>query len=232
MSGLFGRNRPVYLESSGYRRRRTVPKWVPVLGLGAALGAGAVLYWQQQGPRRLTLEESAVFQTRAERAEAELLQTAKELDETRRRLEAAKAEAGQAIADAKAARKGAETLKQDLALVGELLPPDPRGGAVGVRTARFSTEGAAVAWQALLTREAAAGRLAKGVVEVSVVGRRANGQDGTVTPEPAPIAFEGLYLRAQGRVELPEGFAARQATIRVLDAEGGRVLGMRVFNLR
>lgn len=232
MSGLFGRNRPVYLESSGRRRRRTVPKWVPVLVLGAALGAGAVLYWQQQGPRRLTLEESAVFQGRAERAEAELRRTAGELDEARRRLEASKAEGARAVADAKGARKEAEILRQDLALVGELLPPDPRGGVVGVRTARFVSEGAAVAWQALLTREAAAGRLAKGVVEVTVVGRRANGQDGTVTPEPAPVAFEGTYLRVQGRVELPEGFAARQATVRVLEAEGGKVLGMRVFNLR
>lgn len=232
MSGLFGRNRPVYLEPSGYRRRWSVPKWVPVLAFGAALGAGGVLYWQQQGPQRLTLEESTVFQSRAERAETELRQTAKELAETRRLLETAKAESAQAATDAKTARRSAETLKQDLALVGELLPPDPRGGAIGIRAARFAPEGASLAWQTLLTREASAARLAKGVAEIAVVGRNASGRDEVLTSAPVPLAFEGSYLRVQGRIELPTGFTARQATVRVLDGEGGKVLGLRVFIIR
>jgi hypothetical protein len=201
------------------------------MAVGAALGAGGVLYWQQQGPKRLTLEESAVFQTRAERAEAELRRTAKELDETRRRLETAKAESAQAAAEAKSARHSAETLKQDLAVIGALLPPDPRGGAIGIRTARFTADGTALAWQALLTREASAARLTGGVAEIAVPGRNASGHDEILTSAPVRLVFEGPYLRVQGRVELPTGFAARQATVRVLDGEGGKVMGLRVFNL-
>lgn len=232
MAGIFGRNRPVYLEPSGHRRRRSLPKWVPVMAVGAALGAGGVVYWQEQGPKRLTMAESAAFQSRAERAEDELRRTAGELADTRKRLEAAQAEASRATAEAKAARRSVETLTQDLALVAEQLPPDQRGGPIGVRTARFVGEDGAVAWRALLTRETETPALAKAIVEIVLTGRRANGQEATLTSEPTRIGFDGVYLRVQGRIALPDGFTARQATIRVLGSDGTRVLGTRVYSVR
>lgn len=199
---------------------------------GATIGAGGVLYWQQQGPRRLTLAESAVFYNRAERAEAELRRTTQELEDLRRNLQAAQDAGASALSEAQTARKRTETLEQDLALMGQLLPPDPRGGPVGVRTVRFTTEGAAVGWTALLTREAATPKRAEGLIEIAIAGRNASGREEVVKMEPTPIVFEGAYLRAQGHVALPDQFVARRATVRVLDKPDGKLLGMRIFNLR
>ena len=89
-----------------------------------------------------------------------------------------------------------------------------------------------MAWRALLTRETETPALAKAIVEIVLTGRRANGQEATLTSEPTRIGFDGVYLRVQGRIALPDGFTARQATIRVLGSDGTRVLGTRVYSVR
>jgi len=230
--GIFGGQRTVYLKSSGRGRRWSVPAWVWVLSAGAALGAAGVLTWQQQGPKRLTREESSVIHARAERAQSELAHAAKELSDTRRQLETAKTEGARALADLKTARKSVETLRQDLVLLGEALPPDPRGGEVGVRSARFQQDGGELAWSALLTREPGAARPVRGGIEITLYGTNAEGRPEMIRAEPAPLAFEGAFLKAQGQVAVKPGFTARQAMVRVVEAGSSKVLGTRTFNIR
>jgi hypothetical protein len=230
--GIFGSNRTIYLKSSDGRRRGRLPAWVWVLAAGAALGAAGMLAWQQQGPKRLTREESAVFHARAERAQSELAQTTRDLTDARRQLEAAKTEGARALADLKTARASVETLRQDLVLLGEALPPDPRGGEVGVRSARFVEENGELAWSALLTREPGATRPVRGGIEITLYGTNAEGRAEMVRAEPAPLVFEGVFLKSQGQLAVKSGFTARQAMIRVLEAGSGKVLGTRTFNIR
>ena len=232
MSGLFRRNGPVYLESGGYRRKRAVPRWLIILVAGAALGAGAVLYAQHLGPRRLTLEESKTFQDRTGALERENARLKADVSDKERLLQAARDEGARLTTEARAARETAETLKKGLALFEQVLPPDPRAGIVAVRAAKFGAEGESLGYQVLLTRDAAARKPLKGVVEVLVAGRRPGGRDETIGPDPVPLAFENSYLHVRGSLPLPAGFTSQQATVRVLDGEGGKLLGMRVFNVR
>ena len=122
-----------------------------------------------------------------------------------------------------------DRMRKDIALFERILPPDPRGGTIGVRAARLSGEGGKLDFHVLLTREAAA-KPFDGVMELVVAGRRANGRNESVTLDPVAVSI-GSYGHLQGSLPLPEGFAARQVTIRVLDQPGGRQLGMRVINV-
>lgn len=84
-------------------------------------------------------------------------------------------------------------------------------------------------YHVLLTRDAAT-KPFDGVVELVVAGRRANGRNESVTLDPVAVSI-GSYEHLQGSLPLPDGFAPRQVTIRVLDQPGGRQLGMRVYNV-
>ena len=68
-------------------------------------------------------------------------------------------------------------------------------------------------------------------MELVVAGERASGRSETITLEPVDASFTG-YQHLKGALPLPDGFAARQVTIRVLDRAGGTLHGMRVFNVR
>ena len=57
-----------------------------------------------------------------------------------------------------------------------------------------------------------------------------NGYAAANVVSAAPIAITvGTHESLRGHVQLPPGFAPRQATIRLLDKPGGRQLGMRVL---
>lgn len=232
--GLFRRNRPVYFEPHGYRRRRgwSVPRWLLILLAGVALGAAGLLYLQQLGPQRLTPQESRLLQARADELERENARLQTALDDTTRNLQAARTESEKLAAESGAARQSAQRLASELALIERVLPPDPRGGAVGVRAARFGAEPGRLAYQVLLTRASPTSAPSKAVIDFVLLGQRGSGREESITLDPVAVAFDGTLLVAQGNPPLPEAFAARQATIRVFDRPGGTLLGMRVFNLR
>jgi len=232
--GLFRRDRPVYFEPHGYRRKRgwSVPRWLLILLVGVVLGAAGLLYLQRLGPQRLTPHESRLLQARAEELERENRRLQATLDATSRNLQAARTEAEKLAAEAGAARQTARRLESELALIERVLPPDPRGGTVGVRAARFGAEPGRLNFQVLLTRASSSSAPSKAVIEIVVLGQRGSGREESITLDPVAVAFEGTLIVAQGSPPLPEAFAARQATIRVFDRPGGTLLGMRVFNLR
>ncbi len=245
--GLFRRSGPVVFDRHAYGRRRSafpIPRWLIILLVGVAAGAGGLLYWQQNyGPPRLTVEESQRLlsekdkesrrlQADRDRIDGERTTLKSGLDDTTRQLEAARAENAKLSTDLGAARERIERLQSDVALFEQALPPDPRGGTVAVRSVRLTREPGALGYHVLLTREREGARSFKGLMEIVVAGVRAGGRNDTITVKPAvPTAFEG-YQHLHGSASLPADFTPNQATIRVLDGPAGKVVGMRVFNVK
>jgi hypothetical protein len=111
------------------------------------------------------------------------------------------------------------------------LPPDPRGGAVAVRAARFEVDGGALVYDVVLSRDRAGGKPFEGVLQFVVAGAPLDGPERTVKLDPVPISV-GRYESVRGSVPLPDGFKPRQTTVQVLDRPGGRLSGMRVLYVK
>jgi hypothetical protein len=243
--GLFRRSGPVVFDPYGSRRRSgwPIPRWLMILSLGIALGAGGLFYVQENHlPARLTPAESKRLQARFDEVDAERQTLRGELDQatrdakalqqqTEQQAKAARAEIARLSAELADARQSVQRLEQDLVLFEEVLPPDPRDGSIEVRAARFANEGGELAYHVLLTREQKGGKPFEGVMQLAVAGQRAGGRSETVTLDPVEVSFAD-YQHLKGSLPLPEGFTARQTTIRVLAGEGGRTLGMRVIRVR
>lgn len=241
---LFRKNKPIVFDPYGSRRRSglPVPRWLLILLFGAALGAGGLYYVQQNLlPARLSPAESRALlsradalQTESERLQQELATTNSQAraaaDHAAGQLAEARAEAARLRIEKDAAVRSVDGLREDLALFELVLPPDPRDTAIGVRAARLANERGQLRYHILLTREQTGGQAFTGVVELVVTGQRANGRRDTVTLDPVEFSLD-RYHHLQGSLPLPEGFVARQTTIRVLDRAGGRLQGMRVINV-
>lgn len=230
---LFRSNKPIVFDPYGSRRRKVppVPRWLLTLLLGAALGAGGLHYVQRNHlPKRLSPAESAALLSRTQALEAGTARLQAASEEAARQLASARTEIARLGSERDEAQRTAERLRKDLALFEQVLPPDPRGGTIGVRAARLANERGRLDFHVLLTRRAASGKAVAGVMELVVAGQRADGRRETVTLDPVGFSLD-RYQHLQGSLPLPQGFTARQATIRVLDGPGGRMLGMRVINV-
>ncbi|MDT3678555.1 MAG: hypothetical protein ROZ64_06945 [Burkholderiaceae bacterium] len=231
---LFRRGGPVVFEPYGYRKRRSwgIPRWLVLLLVGIAIGAGGLLYVQQEYlPQRLSPEESQRLQARVEELSAERDKLQSSLADATKQLEARATETKRLSSELSGAREQAQKLQQDIVLFQDVLPADPRDGAIDVRAARFANDNGKLAYHVLLTREAKAGKPFRGVIQFVVSGARSSGANATVTLDPIQVNLAS-YEHLQGVLPLPEGFTARQTTIRVLDAPNGRQQGMRVINVR
>jgi hypothetical protein len=230
---MFGRNKPVVFDPYGGRRsRRRLPRWLLWLLVGASAGAGGVIYVQERHlPARLSAKDSTALRAAFQQADTERQGLKAELDDTRKRLAAALADNQGLTAELAGTRAGSERLRGDLAALASALPPDPRGGTVAVRAARFTVDGQALGYDVVLSRAAAGGTPWRGVVQFVVVGASARGPEASFSSTPVAVSIAQVET-LRGSVPLPEGFTPRQATIRVLDGAGGKLMGMRVINVR
>ena len=237
--------KPVAFDPYGRRRARVrVPRWLLLLLLGVGVGAGGVIYVQEELlPPRLSASASSELRAAFEAADSERARLRGELADTSKQLQAALAEGKNAANDAAASRTTIEQLRADIAELVEVLPPDPRGGAIEVRAAKFAARDGGLAYDVVLSRPARAGAKPMAVTMQLVVSGEANrgnnggvGGSGTAAANvvsAAPIAITvGTHESLRGHVQLPAGFAPRQATIRLLDKPGGRQLGMRVLPVK
>lgn len=227
---MFGQSKPVVFEPYGRRRSgRLMPRWLLLLLIGILIGAGGVLFVQQRYlPPRLSASASAALRNSLEKAETQGQRLQGELRDTTTKLQAALADKSGSAAALETSRATVKRLSQDIASLVAALPPDPRGGAVQVRAARFNLDQGALAYDVVLSREAAGGKPLTGVMQFVVAGESDRGARTSVTLDPVAISV-GAYASLRGSVPLPDGFRPRQATINVLDRVDGKLLGMRVL---
>lgn len=230
---MFGQSKPIIFDPYGRKRpRRGVPRWLLLLLTGTAIGVGGVLFVQERYlPPRLSAGETASLRQAFEQAETERLRLQAELEQATKRLDTTLASEKALTAELATSRAAVERLRGDVASAVAALPPDPRGGGVEVRAARFSAKGDALAYDVVLTRERQGGKAGTGVMQLTVAGESARGSDTSVALAPVPISA-GSHEIVRGTLPLPEGFRPRQTTIQVLDRVGGKALGMRVMQVR
>ena len=226
---MFGRSRPVIFDPYGRRRRAGPPRWLVLLVLGFALGAIAVLVVQERYlPPRLSADASVKLSSSFEQAQAERERLKGELAQTTQRLATALADKKGLVDALAASRASTERLRDEVSSVVASLPPDPRGGGVEVRAARFTVTSGQLAYDVVLTRERSAGKPLAGVMQLVVAGTSARGADTAVTLSPVALSL-GSQQIVRGSLPLPEGFRPRQTTVQVLDRVGGKSLGLRVM---
>lgn len=230
---MFRRSREV--SFSRYEQRRSLwrlPRWLWLLLAGTALGAGGVVYVQEELlPPRLTAEASARTTAAFEQAEAERLRLAQAQTKLQAELASANEVRKQQAAELAAGRATVERLQGELAVLVDAFPPDPRRGPVAVRAMRFVREDSALAYDLALSRERGAGKPLAAVLQLVVTGDTAGRGETAVTLPPVPVSL-GPQAVLRGSQALPEGFRPRQATVRILGGSGGPLLGMRVGLVR
>jgi hypothetical protein len=224
---MFGQSKPVVFEPYGRRRSRwRLPRWLVLLLLGIAIGAGGVVVVQERYlPKRLSADASARLSGAFEQADADRLRLKTELGETTKRLAAALADKQSLADDLATSRAAADRLRDDVVSVVASLPPDPRGGGVEVRAGRFTAKAGMLAYDVVLTRERATAKPMAGTMQLVVAGESARGST-TVTLKPIALSL-GSHEIVRGSLPLPDGFTARQATVQVLAS--GKPVGMRVM---
>ena len=227
---MFGSSKPVVL-SYGSRRQRgwRPPGWLLLLLFGIAVGAGGLWLLQEEYlPPRLSAEASSELRSAYEQADVERKSLKTQLASTTQQLDAAKATTQRQSEELAAPRAAAQKLRDDMGALIAALPADPRGGAVEVRTARFVPQGNALAYDVVLTRERDTAKPLAGVMQLSVLGLTARGVETTVASKPVDVSV-GAHALVRGSLPLPDGVRARQVTVQVLDAPGGKTLGMRIM---
>jgi hypothetical protein len=223
--------KPVTFDPYGRRRSRwRMPRWLMLLLLGMAIGAGGLYVVQERYlPPRLSASASVELRNAFESAEAARVRLTGELARTTQQLAQATAEKKQLAVELQGSRTSVEALRGDLGAIVASLPPDPRGGTVEIRAARFDAEGRELSYDLLLTRaRGGAGKPLGAALQLTVAGESAGGAAKTFTA-PAESVSIGAQQVLRGKLALPEGLKPRQVTVQVLDRAGGRSLGMRVL---
>lgn len=230
---MFGRSKPVVFDRYESRRSHSlIPNWLWLLLLGAAIGAGAVIYVQQEiMPPRLSADEASRLRTALDSAEQERSRLAAELAQANQKLEEARATHDRMTEQLVANYRELGTQRGTIEALLAALPPDPRGGLVEIRVVRFKVDGDTLGYDMVFTRTQAQGAPFSGVLQLLVAGRTAGGTETTITLDPVAIRI-GEYEIAHGSLPMPAGFVPRQATLRVLDRLGGKLFGMRVINVQ
>jgi hypothetical protein len=221
--------KPVAFEPYGRKRSRwRVPPWLVLLALGAAAGAGGVIAVQERlMPPRLSSSESTALKAQLAQAEQDRDRARRDLAVTTQKLDATVAER-QALADELAAdRERSKSARADQDFLIASLPPDPRGGPVEVRAARFSRERGELNYEVLLTRAKSGNPPLAGVMQFVVTGLT-GGVERHVTLDPIKVSV-GSHVSLRGSVTLPDAFTPKRTTISVFDRPGGKQLGMRVL---
>ncbi len=227
---MLGSSRPIPFDPYRRRRSRRIPRWLVLLLLGVVLGAAAVLFVQERYlPPRLSAAASAQLREAFERADAERQRLQSDLGATADRLRNALDENKRLQSDVATRGETVQRLRDDVASLVGALPPDPRNTPIAVRAARFELQGNALAYNVVLSRDRAGKTPFGGVMQLVVAGASGRADDAVTSP-PQPVSV-GLYESVRGSVSLPQGFRPRQATIRVLDKAGGKLMGQRVMNV-
>jgi hypothetical protein len=233
--GMFSKSSSSSFKPTPYGRRprssRIVPRWLILLLFGVALGAGGLFYVQEKyGPERITLEHATQLRNDLSRVENDRQSLQSRLTGAEEQLGTARARADKLASELQATQASFQRLQADMELFEEVLPPDPRGSALGIRAARFGTQGNGLTYHVLLTRADRPNNTFNGEMRLAAEGRTANGSNMTIDLAPVKVAL-GRYQHLRGTLQMPEGFVPRQITVRVMDSSN-RQQALRVLNVR
>jgi hypothetical protein len=220
--------KPVPYRGRNRRNTPSIPPWLLLLLLGMGLGAATLWYVQNNHlPARLSASESEQLRTDLSSANAAKDKFSAELKQSNDKLAQLQASEKKAQADLAVVSKSNERLQKDLTMFVSALPPDPRGGAVGIRTASFSNAGPQLSYSMIFTRPGKNADTFNGVVQLVLVGPRGS-SNVTVPLDPMPLTMDA-YQQLAGVVNVPAGMQPREVTVRVLTSAGGELVSMRVF---
>jgi len=230
---LFGSKRRVFKPTPyGYRpRQRRIPRWLVLLLTGITLGAGGLLFLQKSyGPVRLTAEQSEQLHmdlnsanVDKQRLQSQLNQQGFELDEARARIEQQTSELAQT-------RERIGQLLADLEVLADAIPPDPRGTSPGIRAARFQSSPGRATYRILLMQDADKSETFTGTMDFVVNGRMANGRNATIDLPAIDISLQ-RFVQVDGVLNLPEGMAAREITVRIRRAGENQIRATRTLRV-
>ncbi|AUT46112.1 DUF6776 family protein [Achromobacter sp. AONIH1] len=231
---MFGKSQRAVFKPSVYQpgqRTRRMPRWLVLLLVGIGLGAGGVLFLQTNyGPQRLTVEQSEQLHSELSAANLERQRLQSQLEETTQQRDANKTGHEKLTSDLAEARSKIDALNKELVLFQDAMPPDPRGGNLGIRSATFKRAPGLLDFQVLVMREERQGAPFKGTLTFSIDGSYPNGRVATITPE-GPTLNVDRYDYALGQLKLPEGFTPKVVVLRVMDG-AQKQQAMRIYYVR
>jgi len=212
---LFSRNKPVvFRSSSGFHRRRGVPRWLILLLVGVGLGAGGVLFVQASyGPARLSLAESEQLRGALRTTTQDNQRLQEQLAQIQRTQQQAETQAATAQAELDNVRETIAAQQADILALVARLPPDPRGTSPGISAATFRNLEGKLDYQILIVQNADAPTF-NGKMTLIVEGIYPNGRVVTLDLPAVDVALN-RYGFVTGQANLPTTFTARQATIRL-----------------
>ncbi len=211
-----------------YRRRKGVPKWLLWLVAGMAVGSAGFYYAEKElMPPRLSFIESQSLKSDADKANKARDEMATKLADATSKMKQAQAEKLEATNKMNTALARVDPLKKDLELFLKTLPPDPRGNAVAVRAGLFSSSAGKLNYHVLFTRDKAGSDVFKGALRLVVSGNR-GGKEVSIDLPSQDISIEG-YQHANGALDLPDGFQAREVSVKLF--RGSALESLRVFRL-
>jgi len=222
--------KPSVYETSS-RRSRRMPRWLVLLLFGIIVGAGGLWLLQTSyGPQRLTVLESRQLSDEVNRLMQDSLRLQNELDKLEHDLAQERSNQASMATELARAQAALEPLEADIALFTAAMPPDPRGGPIGVHAASFTRRGNQLTYHVLIMQDNANRQAFTGKLTMAAEGRHANGRVETLTLDAQAVSL-GRYQHITGEAALPAGFVATRVTVRVLDSEE-RQRAMRILNVR
>lgn len=216
---MFGSSKRRVFQPTAYgntRHARRVPRWLVLMLTGIVLGSGGLLFLQKSyGPTRLTVEQSEQLHYDLNSSNMDKQRLQSQLNQQGHELKTAKSTLESQVADLKQAREQVVKLTADLQLFADAMPPDPRGTSPGIRSAAFSNESGQLAYQILVMQDKGKTATFAGEVELTVAGRYPSGKTANIDLAPFNIELQ-QYTHVHGAAPLPEGFTARQVTIKIM----------------
>ena len=124
-----------------------------LLLVGIGLAGGVLFLQTNYGPQRLTVEQSEQLHSELSAANLERQRLQSQLEETTQQRDANKTGHEKLTSDLAEARSKIDALNKELVLFQDAMPPDPRGGNLGIRSATFKRAPGLLDFQVLVMRE-------------------------------------------------------------------------------
>ncbi len=231
------RSRNVFTPTAyGSRRRRRIPRWLILLVSGVVIGSGGLLFLQKSyGPTRLTVEQSEQLQFELNSANIENQRLTAELEQQKRELESTRNNLDETNKKLTAAQERLGSIDNEIQILANAIPADPRGTSPGIRAATFRNHEGNLQYKVLVMQDKKEDEdtvdTFKGTAEIIVTGRYSNGAVAHHNLPPFDMSV-GHYTQLEGELPLPNHFTAREATIRLKREGEDKVSATRTLIVR